>query len=300
VFPWAAATGTPLLFTSSSMRHMPSGAYGTVKALGEEYLQALLPPSLGRSVRLYNVYGREALSRRSHVLSDWAAQCVREGSIRSLTAAPERRQFLHVHDAAAALVAVMQHWDSAFDSSTSSGWGDSHGSSSGSGNVTLTAAAAGAGEGGGTLTRTLDITSGVWQSLSELAARISTLAQAQGLGPCPLTAPSSATSSSTLLPRPEVQPQGGQYLHLLWQHWMPRSGYPYGVEGGLPTLATAVPSVGEAATSVSPGGEVEGSGGDGSVGLGWITMDSGLTDLIRFHALSGSSSAGAVVECSAE
>ncbi len=167
-------------------------------------------------------------------------------------------------------------------------------------------------EGGGR--RTLDVTSGVWHGLSELAARISSLAQAQGLGPCPLSVSTSTnttpTSPTSLTPRPEVQPQGGQVLHLLWQHWMPRSGYPHGVAGGLPALAMAPAAGNDGGGGGDDGGGSAGVSGDASVavgsgveesvGLGWISMDAGLTDLIRYHALNGSSAQGAVHECNAE
>ena len=259
VLPWAAAAaaarGTRTLFASSSMRFLAgtpgAGAYPAVKALGEEYVAAALPPAAGRSVRLFNLYGRERVSARSHVLSDWAAQCVRDRAVRSLTPGAERRQFLHVDDAAAALVAAMERWDDAFEP------------------------AAG---GAGAARAALDISSGEWTRLEDAARALSALAQSRlGLPPCPLvfaggaqnaSAPGVAAAAAAAAARPEIALDAGAALHARWREWMPPARYPAGAPIA-PALRAGAPAAGSGATA------------DG--GLGWVAFDDGLTDLLRYH-----------------
>lgn len=175
------------------------GAYAAIKRLGESYLAAVMPPGLGRAVRFWNVYGREPISARSHVLADWAAQCARGGAIRSATDALERRQFLHVDDAAAAMIAAWQHWDEAFAQ---------RGSNSGSGVSSAGPPA-------------LDISSGVWASLRDVAALMSDVATSGlGLPPCPLLPHSRAAA-----PRPEIAP-GSHALSERWAEWVGGQEYP--------------------------------------------------------------------------
>eukprot|EP00960_Hanusia_phi_P068212 766786-Hanusia_phi.AAC.9 len=38
----------------------------------------MLRKMLGKTLRLWNVYGAEAIGLKSHVLSDWAQQCVQQ------------------------------------------------------------------------------------------------------------------------------------------------------------------------------------------------------------------------------
>jgi len=108
----AAPTGRnriPFLFSSTSLVAEPD-AYGSIKRLGEAWVKAL---RLGKIARLWNIYGPEPLAphRRSHVLADWAAACVRQGGIDSLTDGAELRQFVHSADCAAGLGAAMRHYD---------------------------------------------------------------------------------------------------------------------------------------------------------------------------------------------
>jgi nucleoside-diphosphate-sugar epimerase len=262
VLPWAAAAaaarGTRTLFASSSMRFLAgapaAGAYPAVKALGEEYVAAALPAGAGRSVRLFNLYGRERVSARSHVLSDWAAQCVRDGAVRSLTQGAERRQFLHVDDAAAALVAAMERWDDAFEP-----------------------AAAGA---AGAARAALDISSGEWTRLEDAARALSALAQSRlGLPPCPLvfaggggaqnaSAPGNAAAAAAAAARPEIAPDAGAALHARWREWMPPARYP----ADAPIAA-----------ALRAGAPAAGSGAMAEGGLGWVAFEDGLADLLRYH-----------------
>eukprot|EP00294_Goniomonas_avonlea_P011624 CAMPEP_0114562634 /NCGR_PEP_ID=MMETSP0114-20121206/12641_1 /TAXON_ID=31324 /ORGANISM="Goniomonas sp, Strain m" /LENGTH=201 /DNA_ID=CAMNT_0001748347 /DNA_START=103 /DNA_END=709 /DNA_ORIENTATION=+ len=55
--------------------------------------------------------GVEDVGLKSHVMSDWVHGCVGFGSVRSRSDGSELRQFIHVHDVAAALGSSMEHFD---------------------------------------------------------------------------------------------------------------------------------------------------------------------------------------------
>lgn len=103
VLPWLAEHRVPFVFTSSYLQGTQN-SYGVVKRLGEQWVRHL---GLGRTFRLWNVYGPEATGPKSHVLSDWATACVRDGVVHSRTDGHEVRQFVHVEDVADALVRGM-------------------------------------------------------------------------------------------------------------------------------------------------------------------------------------------------
>jgi len=197
------------------------------------------------------LYGRERVSPRSHVLSDWAAQCVRGGAVRSLTSGAERRQFLHVDDAAAALVAVMERWEDAF------------------------APADGA---AAPPRAALDISSGEWTRLDDAARLLSALAQARlGLPPCPLAAAShnasapAAAAAAAAAARPEIALDAGAALHARWREWMPPARYPADAP-----LAAALRAGDAQLARAGAGATAEG-------GIGWVRWEDGLTDLLRYH-----------------
>lgn len=116
VLPTLVQYRIPTLFTSSHLQSQPT-SYGVVKRLGERLLDAYSTAgttaqnenaALFRSVRLWNVFGPEKLSLKSHVINDWIDACLSsKHEIRSLTDGHERRQFMHVNDTAAALVGMM-------------------------------------------------------------------------------------------------------------------------------------------------------------------------------------------------
>ena len=118
VFPYLAKRKIPFLFTSSYLQAqvfyflikwiIKPTAYGAVKRLGERWVESL---KIGRSVRLWNVYGVEPMGPRSHVITDWITQCLTNGEIRAHTNGKEARQFLHVSDCAAAFVKLMLMWN---------------------------------------------------------------------------------------------------------------------------------------------------------------------------------------------
>ena len=110
VFPWLAARKIPFVFTSSYLQGT-ANPYGVIKRLGEQWIHNLgtEEAGLGRTLRLWNVYGAENVGLKSHVLSDWSEQCVRQGYATARTDGREERQFIHALDVAEALGAAMQH-----------------------------------------------------------------------------------------------------------------------------------------------------------------------------------------------
>jgi len=123
VLPYLAHRRIPFVFTSSYLQGTEN-SYGVVKRLGEVWVHTL--GGLGRVLRLWNVYGAEAIGAKSHVLSDWAHKCVTAGAIASLTDGREERQFVHVDDVAGALRESMRRHstlDMVSDVSTG-GWVD--------------------------------------------------------------------------------------------------------------------------------------------------------------------------------
>jgi len=202
VFPWARGARVRLLFASSCLRGADS-AYGAAKLLGEAYTAALLPAARGLGLRFWNLYGPERVTERSHVLADWAAQCVRRGAVASASSARERRQFLHVDDAAAAVAAVADE---------PARWAA----------LAAAAAAAGAGGAGGAADgRMTDVSSGAWLRLADVAAALSDAAVGLGLPPCALTA-----ARADAPPRPETPPRAASPLADDWRAWLRADAYP--------------------------------------------------------------------------
>mmetsp|Transcript_7840 Transcript_7840/g.20372 ORF Transcript_7840/g.20372 Transcript_7840/m.20372 type:complete len:310 (-) Transcript_7840:584-1513(-) len=104
VFPFLKEKNIPFLFTSSYLS-VEDSAYGSIKRVGEAWTKAI---EGGRSVRFWNVYGHEEnIGMKSHVVADWASQCVEKGVVSALTTGIERRQFVHVRDAVKALCVLM-------------------------------------------------------------------------------------------------------------------------------------------------------------------------------------------------
>lgn len=293
-------------------------------------MTALLPPSLGQAVRLWNLYGPESVTQRSHVISDWAAQCVRAQSIASTTDGLERRQFLHVDDAAAALVSLFEHWDTAFEDHHNASLGDAAdpGSSSGALEAPASGSAVACDSAGSCVAepptsssssssptetvklsdgarrsvdaasgrvqrRVIDLSSGTWHRLRDVASLMSAVAQEDlGLPPCPLSpAPHAAQ------PRPEVAPDRTSRLHAAWHSWMAPTIYPidapitpslrHNIGTDAPSaVATdaASPSKGAEAVSSAPAPLAHGSGsGPGTDAFGWISLRDGIAHVLRHH-----------------
>lgn len=97
-------SGTPFLFTSSQMSNMTESPYGTLKNLGEHYTKALG----GINVRLWNVYGKETVAEKFHVITDFINSASEHGEIHMRTNGMEERQFLYGSNAAQALLTLAE------------------------------------------------------------------------------------------------------------------------------------------------------------------------------------------------
>jgi nucleoside-diphosphate-sugar epimerase len=94
----------PFIFASSQMSAIPDSSYGILKAIGERATDALN----GVTLRFWNVYGLEENSDRAHVISDFIRSAKYSGEIRMRTSGIEKRDFLHVDDACAAIFTIAQ------------------------------------------------------------------------------------------------------------------------------------------------------------------------------------------------
>lgn len=108
VFDALSLCKTPFIFSSSMMTKMSWSTYGDLKRLGEAYTFA----TAGCNIRFWNVYGKEAYSEKSHVVTDFCHQAATTGQIKMLTRGDEQRQFIHVDDAVGALEALRENWGS--------------------------------------------------------------------------------------------------------------------------------------------------------------------------------------------
>lgn len=96
----------PFLFMSSPFAENCDTVYGVTKRLGEVWSE--LYPT-GRICRLWNVYGVvEEPSIRSHVISDFVSQALKNKQINMLTTGVEQRQFIHIKDVCTALLEIIE------------------------------------------------------------------------------------------------------------------------------------------------------------------------------------------------
>ena len=96
----------PFIFASSQLADLHSSTYGLCKAIGEKYTN-----SLGAlSVKLWNVYGCEEGSEKSHVITDFVLKANRDNEIVMLTDGSEERQFLHVEDCCECFYTLSQEY----------------------------------------------------------------------------------------------------------------------------------------------------------------------------------------------
>jgi nucleoside-diphosphate-sugar epimerase len=102
VFEMLSRTGKPFLFVSSQLAGLPN-AYGTTKALAASWTRQLG----GKVARLWNVYGWEEPTVRSHVVTDLVLSGLK-GRVSCMTDGAEQRRFLYKSDCVAAL---MQFFD---------------------------------------------------------------------------------------------------------------------------------------------------------------------------------------------
>lgn len=93
------------VFASSTMYNMDN-VYGILKHLGEKYTTLLG----GISTRLWNVYGCEESSEKSHVIADMIHKWKTNGYVELLTSGEEERQLLHADDCAEAFIRIMENY----------------------------------------------------------------------------------------------------------------------------------------------------------------------------------------------
>ena len=110
VFSILAETRQPFLFVTSQLAGQPH-AYGLTKLMAEHWAAALR----GKRARLWNVYGWEPPSEKSHVITDLVLSGLVDGRVRCLTRGQERRRFLYKTDGADALMALFESPEDAAD-----------------------------------------------------------------------------------------------------------------------------------------------------------------------------------------
>jgi nucleoside-diphosphate-sugar epimerase len=97
----------PFIHSSSMMSNMNNNPYSVLKRLGELYTDILG----GVNVKLWNVYGSEPITEKSHVIPDFIHQAIHDGKIQMRTNGSEDRLFLYCDDFAAGLYAVFENYD---------------------------------------------------------------------------------------------------------------------------------------------------------------------------------------------
>lgn len=92
----------PFVFVSSQLSEKVDTVYGSQKKLGEVWTKL---SEKGVTVRLWNLYGyNEEFNERSHVMSDFVYQAVKDNKVKMLTKGEESRQFVHIDDVCEGLV----------------------------------------------------------------------------------------------------------------------------------------------------------------------------------------------------
>ncbi len=98
VFDALALTGKPFMFVTSQLAGLPN-AYGTTKLMAWHWTLNLG----GKVARLWNVYGWERPTIKSHVITDLVLSGLK-GRVRCMTDGLEQRRFLYKSDCVAALM----------------------------------------------------------------------------------------------------------------------------------------------------------------------------------------------------
>ena len=94
----------PFLFASSQMSNMLYSNYGLLKLIGERITSTLN----GNFVKLWNVYGIENDTTKSHVITDFVLKAIKLKKIQMLTNGKESREFLYADDCCEALEIIMK------------------------------------------------------------------------------------------------------------------------------------------------------------------------------------------------
>ena len=97
----------PFIHTSSMMSNMNNNPYAVLKRLGELYTDIVS----GISVKLWNVYGSEPITEKSHVIPDFIHQAIHYNKIQMRTSGSEDRLFLYCDDFAAAIYVIFENYE---------------------------------------------------------------------------------------------------------------------------------------------------------------------------------------------
>lgn len=95
------------IFCSSTMSNITNNSYGVSKRLGELYTESLN----GITIKLWNIYGNETKSLKSHVITDFIISAVNTGNIKIMTSGLETRQLLHADDCAKAILTIFNNYN---------------------------------------------------------------------------------------------------------------------------------------------------------------------------------------------
>ncbi|MFM9151548.1 MAG: NAD-dependent epimerase/dehydratase family protein [Candidatus Planktophila sp.] len=101
------AAKKPFLHSSSMMSNMNNNPYAVLKRLGELYTEIVG----GINVKLWNVYGSEPVTEKSHVIPDFLSQAISSEKIQMRTSGNEERLFLYCDDFAAALYSLYENYN---------------------------------------------------------------------------------------------------------------------------------------------------------------------------------------------
>lgn len=96
----------PFIFASSQLVNNLSLNYGLIKLMGEKLTKSLG----GVPIRIWNVYGKEDVSEKSHLVTDLVFQAKSVGRIRLLTNGKEQRQFVHISDCCEAFFKIVENY----------------------------------------------------------------------------------------------------------------------------------------------------------------------------------------------
>jgi nucleoside-diphosphate-sugar epimerase len=103
VFNAIERCGAPFMFISSQLAGADH-AYGVTKRLGQFWASELG----GNVARLWNVYGWEDPSERTHLVTDLITGALADGVVRCRTTGGEVRRLLHVDDCVTGLITLME------------------------------------------------------------------------------------------------------------------------------------------------------------------------------------------------
>jgi nucleoside-diphosphate-sugar epimerase len=106
-------SNTPFIYATSCMSNMITNPYGSLKNISEHYVKLMN----GINVKLWNVYGDEDISEKSHVIPDFIDSALKKNIIKMKTQGNELRQFIHCDDFSEALFEIMNNHGSFITSS---------------------------------------------------------------------------------------------------------------------------------------------------------------------------------------